>query len=233
MSPPWAQMLETFATFNKKSKHILLDKHLVDFANTTINRPDMKGELDVFNRVMPRDDIAVKIFLESCATGARLIVSKAHIFWNENFVDVKLVRVAILMEQITKDTIEQLRSNGFLTAFDENLIFGPPSKPFHGDTDHLLRPIRSPCYAATPRVVSSAMMGTAYSREFHGEDCLRKRFELIGKKLKGVPIIAQQTGAERMSNRAGTRVSSMEPAAPGSSSKASVDQPADAERGVQ
>lgn len=76
-------------------------------------------------------------------------------------------------------------------------------------------------------------MGTAYSREFHGEDTLRKQFGLTGQKLKGVPIIAQQTGAERMSKSAGTRVNSMEPAAPGSSSKASVDQPENAERSVQ
>lgn len=62
MPPPWAQMLETFATFNKNSKYILLDKHLVDFANTAIDRPDMKDEHDVFNLVMPRDDIAVITF---------------------------------------------------------------------------------------------------------------------------------------------------------------------------
>lgn len=83
-------------------RYILLDKQLVDFANTAINRPDMKGEHDIFNRVMPRDDIGVLAFLENRATGSRLIVGNVHVFWNPAFTDVKLVQVAILMEAITK-----------------------------------------------------------------------------------------------------------------------------------
>lgn len=62
----------------------------------------MKGEHDIFNRVMPRDDIAVISFLENRATGSRLIVGNVHVFWNPAFTDVKLVQVAILMESITK-----------------------------------------------------------------------------------------------------------------------------------
>jgi len=84
------------------SRYILLDKQLIDFANTAINRPDMKGEHDIFNRVMPRDDIAVVAFLENRASGSRLIVGNVHVFWNPAFTDVKLVQVAILMEGITK-----------------------------------------------------------------------------------------------------------------------------------
>lgn len=80
----------------------MLDKQLIDFANTAINRPDMKGEHDIFNRVMPRDDIGVVAFLENRATGSRLIVGNVHVFWNPLFTDVKLVQVAILMEGITK-----------------------------------------------------------------------------------------------------------------------------------
>lgn len=83
-------------------RYILLDKQLIDFANTAINRPDMKGEHDIFNRVMPRDDIAVVAFLENRATGSRLIVGNVHVFWNPAFTDVKLVQVAILMEGISK-----------------------------------------------------------------------------------------------------------------------------------
>jgi CCR4-NOT transcription complex subunit 6 len=80
----------------------LLDKTIVDFANIAINRPDMKGEHDVFNRVMPRDDIAVVAFLENRATGSRLIVGNVHVFWNPAYADVKVVQVAILMDQISK-----------------------------------------------------------------------------------------------------------------------------------
>jgi CCR4-NOT transcription complex subunit 6 len=102
MADKEAKLVDGCATFYKASKYILLDKMLIDFANTAINRPDMKGEHDTFNRVMPRDHIAVAIFLENRMTGSRMIVVNAHIFWDPVFADVKLVQVAILMEQISK-----------------------------------------------------------------------------------------------------------------------------------
>ncbi len=74
---------------------------MVEFANTAINRPDMKGEDDVYNRVMPRDNIAVVTFLENRLTGSRVVVVNAHIFWDPSYKDVKLVQVAILMEQVS------------------------------------------------------------------------------------------------------------------------------------
>lgn len=75
---------------------------MIEFANTAINRPDMKGEEDIYNRVMPRDNIAVITFFENRLTGSRLIVVNAHIFWDPQYTDVKLVQVAILMEQVSK-----------------------------------------------------------------------------------------------------------------------------------
>ncbi|KAF2738205.1 hypothetical protein EJ04DRAFT_59765 [Polyplosphaeria fusca] len=102
MAEKEAKLVDGCAIFYKNSKYILLDKQLVDFANTAINRPDMKGEHDIFNRVMPRDDIGVVAFLENRATGTRFIVGNVHVFWNPAFTDVKLVQVAILMESITK-----------------------------------------------------------------------------------------------------------------------------------
>lgn len=62
----------------------------------------MKGEHDIYNRVMPRDHIGIIAFLENRYTGARVIVANAHVFWDPAFTDVKVVQVAILMEQLTK-----------------------------------------------------------------------------------------------------------------------------------
>jgi CCR4-NOT transcription complex subunit 6 len=62
----------------------------------------MKGETDIYNRVMLRDDIAVVLFLESRQTGARLIVSNVHVFWDPRFKDVKVVQAAVLLEQLSK-----------------------------------------------------------------------------------------------------------------------------------
>lgn len=84
------------------TRYILLEKQYVDFANIAINRPDMRGEQDIFNRVMPRDHIAVVAFLENRQTGTRLMVVNAHLEWNSVYKDVKLVQIAILLEQIAK-----------------------------------------------------------------------------------------------------------------------------------
>lgn len=82
----------------------MLDKQIVDYRKMAINRVDMKGEHDIFNRVMTRDDIATIVFLENRATGSRLIVVNTHCFWNPEFADVKIVQIAILMEYLTRLT---------------------------------------------------------------------------------------------------------------------------------
>lgn len=56
----------------------------------------------MFNRVMTKDNIAVVTLLEHRASGARLIVANAHIHWDPEFRDVKLVQVAMLMEELNK-----------------------------------------------------------------------------------------------------------------------------------
>lgn len=102
MSEKDAKLVDGCATFYKGSKYILLDKQLVDFANIAINRPDMKNQHDIFNRVMPRDNIAVVTFFENRLTGSRIIVVNAHLFYDPAFADVKVIQTAILMENITK-----------------------------------------------------------------------------------------------------------------------------------
>lgn len=97
-----AKLVDGCATFFKTRKFHLLDKQLIDFANTAINRPDMKGEHNTFNRVMPRDHIAVACFLENRVTGSRLMVANTHLFWDPAYADVKLVQTAIMMEQLSK-----------------------------------------------------------------------------------------------------------------------------------
>ncbi|KAI9668695.1 MAG: Glucose-repressible alcohol dehydrogenase transcriptional effector [Trizodia sp. TS-e1964] len=102
MAEKEAKMVDGCATFYKGTKYILLDKQSIDFSNIAINRPDMKGEHDIFNRVMPRDNIAIITFFENRLSGSRCIVVNAHIFWDPAYKDVKLVQTAILMEQLSK-----------------------------------------------------------------------------------------------------------------------------------
>ncbi|KAL3425187.1 endonuclease/Exonuclease/phosphatase [Phlyctema vagabunda] len=97
-----AKIVDGCATFYKSNKYILLDKQTIDFANVAINRPDMKNQHDIFNRVMPRDNIAAITFLENRLTGARIIVVNTHLHWDPAEADVKLIQIAILMDNVTK-----------------------------------------------------------------------------------------------------------------------------------
>jgi CCR4-NOT transcription complex subunit 6 len=102
MSEKDAQTVDGCAVFYRQSKFILLDKQLIEFATIAINRPDMKNQHDVFNRVMPKDNIAVICFFESRETGARIILVNAHLTWDSALADVKLIQTGILMEHVTK-----------------------------------------------------------------------------------------------------------------------------------
>jgi CCR4-NOT transcription complex subunit 6 len=75
---------------------------MIDFSHLAIAKPDMKGQHDVYNRVMPRDNIGVVVFLENRDTGSRLIVVNTHLYWDQNYRDVKVVQTTILMEEVTK-----------------------------------------------------------------------------------------------------------------------------------
>lgn len=97
-----AQAVDGCAVFYKASKWILLDKQIIDYANIAINRADMKNHHDIFNRVMPKDNIGIVCFFESRYTGARIIVANTHLAWEPTLADVKLVQTAILMEHVTK-----------------------------------------------------------------------------------------------------------------------------------
>ncbi|PSR83349.1 Endonuclease/exonuclease/phosphatase [Coniella lustricola] len=97
-----ANAVDGCAVFYKAKKFILLDKQVIDFSTIAINRPDMKTHHDIFNRVMPKDNIGMICFFESRQTGARMIVANAHLAWEPELADVKLIQTAILMENVTK-----------------------------------------------------------------------------------------------------------------------------------
>ena len=109
MSEKEAKIVDGCATFYKSSKYILLHKHTINYAQEAIGRPDMKGEHDVYNRVMPRDHIALVLFLENRRTGTRLVVVNTHLTWEVWFSDVKIVQVAILLDHLAKKVEEYSR----------------------------------------------------------------------------------------------------------------------------
>ena len=63
-----------------------------------------EGSEDMLNRVMLRDNIGQMVLLESVESGAseQLVVANAHIHWDPEYRDVKLIQVVMLMKELTK-----------------------------------------------------------------------------------------------------------------------------------
>lgn len=90
------------AIFYKTDKYQLIEKQLVEFNQIALQRPDLKKSEDMYNRVMTKDNIAVIALLESKLSGSRVVVANVHTHWDPQFRDVKLVQVAMLMDQVEK-----------------------------------------------------------------------------------------------------------------------------------
>ncbi len=79
-----------------------MEKQLIEFSAVAMQRADFKKTDDMFNRVLGKDHIAVVCCFESKETGTRLVVVNAHIHWDPQYRDVKLVQVALLIEEVEK-----------------------------------------------------------------------------------------------------------------------------------
>lgn len=128
---------DLIAFFNKPSnqdigpcRYKLVEKHLVEFSAVAMQRQDFKKTDDMFNRVLGKDHIAVVCLLEDKVSGTRFIVANAHIHWDPAYSDVKLVQVALLMDEIEK--------------MASNFAKYPPRKPSPGETGPDGQPLRPP-----------------------------------------------------------------------------------------
>ncbi|KAF7731767.1 Glucose-repressible alcohol dehydrogenase transcriptional effector [Apophysomyces ossiformis] len=90
------------ATFYKTSRFNVLENFLLEYNQKALQRPDFKKTEDIYNRVMPKDNIAVMTVLENKDTLARVLVANSHIHWDPSFADVKLVQVGMLMDELDK-----------------------------------------------------------------------------------------------------------------------------------
>ena len=94
------QHVDGCATFYKSDSFELVDKQLIEFNQIALQRPDFKRTEDIFNRVMTKDNVALIAMLENRTSGYKLIVANAHMHWDPEFRDVKLVQAAMLLEQL-------------------------------------------------------------------------------------------------------------------------------------
>ncbi len=67
-----------------------------------MQRQDFKKTDDMFNRVLGKDHIAIVCLLENIHTGTRFVIANAHIHWDPAYRDVKLVQVALLVDEVDK-----------------------------------------------------------------------------------------------------------------------------------
>lgn len=83
-------------------RYKLVEKKLIEFSAVAMQRQDFKKTEDMFNRVLGKDQIAVVCLMEDKRTGTRFIIVNAHIYWHPDYRDVKLVQVALLVDEIEK-----------------------------------------------------------------------------------------------------------------------------------
>jgi CCR4-NOT transcription complex subunit 6 len=84
---------------------------------------------DMFNRIMPFDNISSVCLLESRATDSRLIITNAHIHWDPTYRDVKLIQVAMLVDEVDKIGAQFARLPPKYQSPDDN----KPAPPVYRD----------------------------------------------------------------------------------------------------
>lgn len=102
MSESQRRAVDGCAIFFKSYKYQLVEKQLIEFSQLALQRSDFKKTDDMFNRVLTKDHLAVAALLEHRESGSRLIVANAHIHWDPEFRDVKLVQTGLLMGELEK-----------------------------------------------------------------------------------------------------------------------------------
>lgn len=100
------RLVDGCATFYNAAKYQLVEKHLIEFSAVAMQRQDFKKTDDMFNRVLGKDHIAVICLMENKHTGTRFIIANTHIHWDPAYKDVKLVQVALLIDELEKITNE-------------------------------------------------------------------------------------------------------------------------------
>ena len=102
------------AIFWRTSKFTLLKEHLIEFNQVAMS--NAKGSEHMLNRVMTKDNIALAALLETKPAvweqsqlpaqtelqHQQILVCTAHIHWDPEFCDVKLIQTMMLMDQLRR-----------------------------------------------------------------------------------------------------------------------------------
>lgn len=96
------------AIFWKQDKFQLLEEHLIEFNQLAIKNSG--GDEDMLNRVMTKDNIALAAVFKTAVPGGiveedqsqKLVVCNAHMHWDPEFSDVKIVQAFLLTTELDR-----------------------------------------------------------------------------------------------------------------------------------
>ncbi|KAJ2308647.1 Glucose-repressible alcohol dehydrogenase transcriptional effector [Coemansia sp. RSA 2706] len=102
MSEDERKRVDGCATFYKSAMFECQATHLLEFQQSALNRKDFRKCDDFFNRFMTKDNIVGFAMLKhkKLPGGPMLFVANAHVHWDPEFVDVKMVQAAMLTEEL-------------------------------------------------------------------------------------------------------------------------------------
>ncbi|KAL9544644.1 hypothetical protein MBANPS3_007511 [Mucor bainieri] len=102
MSEKERRVVDGCAIFYKTTRFRLVDHDYIEYNHKALQRPDFKQTVDIYNRVMNKDNVAVLAVLEDIHTQQRTLVANSHLHWDPSDADVKLVQTGVLMEEMHK-----------------------------------------------------------------------------------------------------------------------------------
>lgn len=97
-----AKRVDGCAIFYKTKSFCLIEKLSLDFSSLALKNNDFKKTADTYNRVLNKDNIALIALLEHATTGQKIIVANTHLHWDPAYNDVKLIQVALLLDEVEK-----------------------------------------------------------------------------------------------------------------------------------
>ncbi|KAI9500577.1 Endonuclease/exonuclease/phosphatase [Coemansia spiralis] len=102
MSEEERKLVDGCATFYKSSMFKCVASHLLEFQQSALSRKDFRKCDDFFNRFMTKDNIVGFAVLKhrKLPNEPMMFVANAHVHWDPEFTDVKMVQTAMLMEEL-------------------------------------------------------------------------------------------------------------------------------------
>ncbi|XP_066157181.1 CCR4-NOT transcription complex subunit 6-like [Euwallacea fornicatus] len=122
------------AIFYRTSKFTLVKEHLVEFNQLAMANAD--GLEHMLNRVMPKDNIGLAALLQTTENAwdnappdaqfisQPILVCTAHIHWDPEFCDVKLIQTMMLsneLKTILEESVQTLRANNVNISDPSNI----------------------------------------------------------------------------------------------------------------